>query len=568
MTTQSINLSSLKLVREELLSTIEASASKLEQFVADRENGDLLQGCIDGIKQISGTLSVVQLKGADLLAQEILALAQEITTGQNDEADQFISTLTSSFFILPRYLEYVLQTKRNMPVLLIPAINEMRQVRRAPLLKDSHFFEAQVKIDRGSAGQATAVMAEDLAALTRRLRHMYQVGLLSVLQGKQVKPSLSMMQRALERLEIISRGRPLGKLWWIGSIALGAMAQKAMELTKGRKLLLSTIDRELKQLQKQGPAHLDKEPTADLLKDFLYVVALSDSDDERIKALLAGSRVTPLGYTDAELRRERDALRGPSANTISSMVTVLKDELSAVKDMLERASQAGSWAPEENDELVGNLSKISEILSVVGLVSASNTLRTEIAKIAAWKQSGEAPANKELLEVADSLLYVESTVSGLGTLNLSDDQLARINSGSRTDIIAGNQIVEAEALVFQEAEAGLSMIKRALSSYSESGFDRGHIKNVSTTLATIRGGMGVIGLTRAAKVTAACQDFVTEALLNNDHPEMLPQMLETFADAVIGLEYYMDSAKADKDADDNVLKIAEESLEALGHPIQ
>jgi hypothetical protein len=567
VTTQSINLSSLKLVRDELLATIEASAAKLEQFVADRDNGDLLQGCIDGIKQISGTLSVVQLKGADLLAREILALAQEITTGQNEQADNYISTLTSSFFILPRYLEYVLQTKRNMPVLLIPAINDMRQVRKAPFLKDSHFFEADLAFKRGSAGQSTAVMAEDLSALARRLRHMYQVGLLSVLQGKQVKPSLGMMQRALERLDIISSGRPLGKLWWLGAIALGAIAQKSMELTKNRKLLLGAIDRELRQLQQQGANRLDHEPEALLLKDLLYVVALSGTDSDKATALLASCKVVPLGYTDAELRRERDALKGPSANTISSMAAVLKDELNAVKDVLERASQAGVWAPEENDELVATLGKITEILAVVGLVSASNTLRREIEKISAWKTAGEAPAPNELLEVADSLLYVESTVSGLGSQNLSDDQLARINSGSRDDIIAGNQLLEAEALVFQEAEAGLSMIKRALSSYSESGFDRGHIKNVSTTLATIRGGMGVIGLSRAAKVTAACQSFVSESLLSNDHPEMLQQMLETFADAVIGLEYYLDAAKADKHTDDNVLQIAEESLEALGYPV-
>ena len=106
-------------------------------------------------------------------------------------------------------------------------------------------------------------------------------------------------------------------------------------------------------------------------------------------------------------------------------------------------------------------------------------------------------------------------MSGVGSLNLSDDQLARINSGSRNDIIATSQIAEAEFLVFQEAEAGLSLIKRALSSYSESGFDRGHIKNVSTTLATIRGGMGVIGLKRAASVTAACQSFVVDSLQSN-----------------------------------------------------
>lgn len=567
MSSNNINLSSLKLVRDELLTTIEASAAKLEQFVADRDNGDLLQGCIDGIKQISGTLSVVQLKGADLLAQEILALAQEITTGVNSEADDYISTLTSSFFILPRYLEYVQQTKRNLPVLLVPAINEMRQVRNAPLLKDSHFFEATVSIRRGNPGQTTSVMGEDISALARRLRHMYQVGLLAVLQGKQIKPSLGMMQRSLERLDIISSGRPLGKLWWLGAAAIGAIAQKSMELSRSRKMLLSTLDRELKKLQQNSAKSLDIEPDQELMKDLLYVIAVSGSDDTKLTAILAQCEVQPLGYTDLELRREREALRGPSANTITSMVSVLKDELSSVKDVLERAAQAGSWADEENDELVSTLGKIAEILAVVGLVSASNTLKQEIDRISAWKDAEQAPSTEEFLAVADSLLYVESTVSGVGSLNLSDDQLARINSGSRNDIIATSQIAEAEFLVFQEAEAGLSLIKRALSSYSESGFDRGHIKNVSTTLATIRGGMGVIGLKRAASVTAACQSFVTDSLQSNDHPEMLQQMLETFADAVIGLEYYLDAAKSDKDTDDNVLQIAEESLAALGHPV-
>ena len=43
--------------------------------------------------------------------------------------------------------------------------------------------------------------------------------------------------------------------------------------------------------------------------------------------------------------------------------------------------------------------------------------------------------------------------------------------------------------------------------------------------------------------------------------------LETFADAVISLEYYLDAVKTDKKADDSVLEVAEESLEALGHAV-
>ena len=67
-TTETLNLASLKMVQDELVATIEQSAIRLEQFSQDRNNGELLQNCIDGIKQIRGILSLIQLRGVDLLA--------------------------------------------------------------------------------------------------------------------------------------------------------------------------------------------------------------------------------------------------------------------------------------------------------------------------------------------------------------------------------------------------------------------------------------------------------------------------------------------------------------------
>jgi len=43
--------------------------------------------------------------------------------------------------------------------------------------------------------------------------------------------------------------------------------------------------------------------------------------------------------------------------------------------------------------------------------------------------------------------------------------------------------------------------------------------------------------------------------------------LETFADAIISLEYYLDALKLNKNADTSVLQIGEESLQALGYPV-
>jgi hypothetical protein len=133
--------------------------------------------------------------------------------------------------------------------------------------------------------------------------------------------------------------------------------------------------------------------------------------------------------------------------------------------------------------------------------------------------------------------------------------------------MANNQIAEAEKLVIEEAESGLAMVKRALSAFAESNYDKAHIINIAGTLDTVRGGMFVLGLPRAAKVIAGCISFVEESLLQSEQQAAIQHMMDTFADAIISLEYYLDNLKIDKKADTEVLRIAEESLEALGYKV-
>lgn len=565
--TETFNGASLKMVHDELIATIEQSAIRLEQFSTDRSNGDLLQSCIDGIKQIRGILSLIQLKGVDLLAQELVEHINEITLGDDVGIDKKLELLTSAFFMLPRYLEFCAQTSRSMALLLIPYINELRQARRAPSLPESYYFAFEPrKVNRSASVQAVAIQ-EDTSIIVRRLRHMYQAGLLKVLQGRQIKPSFAIMCRALERLESICGATPVGNLWWIANATLSAINEENLRITKSRKMLFSSIDREIKRLQFEGRAVFNREPDAPLVKELLYLLALSKSTTAKSMAVVTACGVRPLSYSDTELAREMEFLKGPSINTINSMVAVLSDELHSTKNILESAAQNGAEILADAPELVETLKKIAEILAIVGLVSPSNSLKQEIEKIQHWKETGKAVSPEEYLGVADTLLYVESTIAGLGKTNMSDEKLAKINALTRDDAMANNQIAEAEKLVIDEAELGLAMVKRALSAFAESNYDKTHIINITPTLDSVRGSMFVLGLPRAAKVLAGCMKFINESLLEDEQQAAVQHMLETFADAIISVEYYLDSLKVDKSADTDILRIAEESLEALGYKV-
>jgi hypothetical protein len=565
-TTENLNLTSLKIVQDELVATIEQSAIRLEQFSQDPNNGELLQNCMDGIKQIRSILGLIQLKGVDLLAEELVVHISDITLGADAKNETKLELLTASFFILPRYLEYCNQTSRSMAVLLIPYINELRSARHAPLLPESHYFEhTHFKAKRQLP--KSAKLAEDLSTLVRRLRHMYQISLLNVLKRQQVKASLGMMTRSLQRLETTTAGSSLSNFWWLSRTCLAAMAEKNMKLAKSRLMLFGAIEREIKRLQFEGAAVFEREVDTKLQKELLYILALSRSSAKQSGEVLAAYSMPVLSFSEAELAREMEFLSGPSANTISSMVTVLTDELQLAKNILERAAQGGPELVTESPELLETLKKVADILAIVGLVMPSNALKQEVSKISNWKQKRTAVTAEQLSAVADAVLYVESTIAGLHNANLSDEKVAQINALSRDAAMSNNQIAEAEKIVIDEAEAGLALVKRGLTSFAESNYDNGHIRNISSTLDSVRGGMSVLGLPRAANVIAGSMHFVDDVLMATDQPPAIAHLLETFADAIISLEYYLDALKTNKNADTSVLEIAEESLQALGYKV-
>lgn len=562
-----VNLSSLNLVSDELVAAIEHTASKLEQYVVSPQAYDLMEECIAGIKQVRGTFRLIQLGGAEMLADEILAVAEEIDIENKPLLESTLGHLTNAFFILPRYLEYTQQTRRALPVLLIPYINELRQITKRPLISEAEFFSVNLDASYPAQTRVSALAIEDLDALLKRLRHMYQVGLLNLLQGKPARSALGIMQRALERLEIISGDKAKSALWGLGSAALEVLRVNNMEINKSRKMLLTALDRQIKSLQAQGLSGLDQAAPDSVLKQLLFILVLAHKPTSKASRILEAYAVASPGYNDQDLRNERETLRGPSFSTVSSVAAVIKDEVRDIKELLERVAEAGQVDKDEYQELISSLAKVADILSVVGLVAASNSLKESVSKVESWMQTGQHPDKTEMIDIADALLYVESTVSSLENLSLTSDKLAQINHLARKEVIASTQLAEAEMLVIQEAEAGLSLVKRGLNTFAESNFDDGHIKNICATLNGVRGGMIVLGLNKAAAVVKSCIEFVDQTLLTNKQPVALQQLLETFADAVIGLEYYLDALKNDKNADESILSIAEESLQALGHRV-
>ncbi len=563
-----VNFQSLNMVREELVATIEQSARHLENFVTEQDNGESLQACIDGVQQIVGILRLIQFKGACQLAEELLQTANDIVPGGSGrEFDRRLEAVSNVFFVMTRYLEYIQQTERKIPVLLIPWINSLRKLRGEAAYPESYFFHFNLGKIEVPPCDHIKIEPESFKSTVRRLRQMYQVGLLGYIQEKQVKNSIALMRRSCIRLQkIAAHTKPLSSLWWLTNIMLEAFISEGMEVVESRKLLLGRVDRIIKQLHEVGEVAFDAEPPKSLVKELVYLLVLSGKETDDIKKIKIAFGLQSFPYTDRVLSRERDALNGPSVHTVNSLAKVLQTELANTKKILENATQTTT---REIDDLPGftkTLNNVAEILAVAGLSGPSETLKKEIERVSGWAGS-EGPTPNELNEVANTLLYIESTLGTLDHASLANENTYGATATARKDIIASSELVCAQKIVVEECEAGLSLTKRALNAFSESNYDTGHIRNISKTLNTVRGGLIMLRKDQAASILKNCSAFVDEVLLDQNPPAAIKELLETFADVVIAIEYYLDSASGTLHMEESVLKLAVEGLEALGYPI-
>ncbi|VXD00226.1 conserved hypothetical protein [Pseudomonas sp. 8Z] len=551
---------SLNLVRDELFVTMEEAEQSLEQFIAERHNGSLLQQAVESLHQVRGTLNLVELAGAELLAQEVLDQATDIPAGASEERDVQLAALSNALHVLRRYLESVDAHRQEMPELLLPAINDLRQAGSQQPLPESFFFS--VRLDQ--ARPHTPSMPLDGAAKqaeAKRLRHMYQVGLLGFIREQNPQGSLKLMARAMERLSKLFVEEPSGRMCWIGSAAIESQADGQLLPRKSRKQLLSRLDRELKLIV----ANPHYEAPRSLLKELLYLVALADSRGANASAVREVFGLTPLPFTDHMLEEEYKRLSGPGQAVMRSLSAAIREELASVKDMLDLLER-GSQHEETFSTLHALLGKLGKTLSMVGLSSAGNALSSQLPQIAAWSESTPMQP-QQLHALADAVLYVEGMVASLESGERRDSRPLPAEPGNEAQSFAHHQLVEARIVVVDEAQAGLALAKRAITAYLESAGDKMHLANVPFSLQAVRGGLWFLEQRRAAALVGACADYIQTRMLDAGQMPS-EQMLETLADALSSLEYYLEAgAVLRPETQPSVLDLAEESIKALGMPV-
>lgn len=552
------------MVQSEIENGITQSATEFEAFLADQQKTEHLIAATSSIAQIGGTFRLLEYPGAALIADEMAQLLIVIADETRKTTNSMLDAVTQAYFVLPRYIEYITIQHKALPTLVIPYVNEMRVSRKEKLLPEYHFYHRDFSTSGQLPISENTLQLQLLRSNAKGLSRMFQTGLIGLIREPNNAIHFQYVGRAVKRVVKLMGNDSNVELLRLASTVLDCFSAGKLELTLNRKRNLSAIEKFLRMIANRGEAALQDLHSDEVKRELLFMLMLVNSDDSEVLAIRQAYSLPTMSTTDDDIVKRRNIMQGPNQDTLQTVTLVLKEELRNIKDILEISSQNGSIDDEERIVLKDVIVRVSDTLSILNLTGPKEILMDQIAKMENKEHVSESLNVDDFQHIADVVLYVESALSSLIRREVTIETINQADPMSQREIVANNHLAEAQQLVIEEARSAISTVKRGISSYVDSNFDSAHIANVPAILDSVRGGLQVLNYSRAAAVVKSCSAFVINHIKESNPQNQHHQLLETLADTLISLEYYLNELETNHRVNEKILDVAEESLSALG----
>ncbi|GAB2557548.1 Hpt domain-containing protein [Rhodanobacter koreensis] len=559
-----IDFTTLQWVKPELDDTLSNAREALESYVDNPGKRDFMRTCADHLHQVHGTLRMVELYGAAMVTAEMETLAIALLQEHVTHREEAYAALMRGLMQLPDYLERLSSGHRDVPVVLLPLLNDLRASREQEPLSESAMFHPN--LDAFLPEQAPAAMSEAYAEAHRGelvdLRLRFQQQLLGWFRGQNAAQQLVGMRKTL--LAITARchhvhGR---RLWWIAAGVLEGLEQGALKGQSGEiRQLIGKVDRNIRLLIEQGENSLRGGEADEVACKLLYIVAQAKQRSPQMELLRTTYALDSLLPGAGELEHARGSMSGHNRALLDSVSRALKDDLLRVKEALDLFLRQQDGDPAQLAAQGEVLERVGDTLGMLALAvprRVVNEQRRVLDEIANRLRTADEDT---LLDVAGALLYVEASL---------DDHIESLGSEDESTAgVAAHGLPRSEALgvvttLMQEAISNTSKMKDAIVAFVESGWEHDRLAGTPALMDEVAGAMRMLSATRTAELAEGVGRFVGYELLEDRRVPSGAQM-DHLADALAALEYYLEAAREHRGGLEHILDVAEHSLGLLGY---
>ncbi|WP_444995634.1 Hpt domain-containing protein [Aliikangiella sp. IMCC44359] len=556
----------LSWVRKEINNTLDQARQGLENFAEDTQDQTQIQFCINCLHQVQGTLQMLEFSGAARLALEMEKLAEKMATDSAFAVEAVFEVLMRALLQIPGYLERVEDGQKDIPVVLLPLINELRSAGALSPISERELFSADTNhvmppkaVEVVSEKDKTSAFQDN----ARKLRAHFQKGLTGLIRGANVKECLSRIHKVLLRLEALTEGESVARLWWVADGFIFSITEGGLYKKKEIHLLLSKVDKQIKRLSDQGASAMADVIPEKLLSELLYFVARSHSKNARVVALKKEFNLEAGLSDSSEIKQHQEKLTKPDSSAVTNVVGAINEELATVKDQLDLFVRAQAKDISQLQTLTDSLTRIADTLTLLELAIPRDVIRQQIKSIQKLLDTNQMPDDSVVMDIAGALLFVEANLKnvnlGLASQSSSEEQS---NDKSREQA-KESQVDEATRALIKVARKSMQSAKDRMINYIASGFEQDALSEVPNLLEEVLGGVKIIQFEQAAEILEIAKRFIEEKIISlNKHPK--EEHLDALADVITSVEYYLEASEDGSHRGvSSILKGAQKSTDAL-----
>ncbi len=563
-----VHFNSFKWVKEELRQLLVDIQRQLEFYINAPEDVEKLDDIIAALRQVRGTLSLVEIYGAALLSEEMEMVARALKADEIPNRDNAYETLLNASLRLPDYLDGLAVGNKDVPMVLLPLLNDLRACRNASLLSENVLFFPDVSVAAGSNElreelDGAKTTGEDVAELARKIRHQYQLGLLGWFKDKNVEKSFAKMHDVINRLRAASGSDKGRRLWWVSTAIVESLQHTAIDSSVALKSLMGKVDRQIKRLADLDEQEFSKTLPDDLTKNLLYYVANSGEATETIAKVKSAFNLEKYLPGQDDLADAERRLGGPNQELLDKVSEALQEEINQAKDALEVFTHSAEKDKTQLEKLVPLYSKIADTLGMLGLGRARQNIIHEKEELDHMLSGPGVPSEEALMSSAGVLLTIEGELEAYVTRRVDSNFFNETEEDESVDYdtkaAAENQRV-VNSLV-NESLKNIALVKDVFLTYIDHPENVEGIQSIPSILKELAGAMFVAPLDAVVPVIEKQHSYFATLIESAYKPRAQEQ--DAVADVVTNIECFLEAVAENRVDSELYVAAANDAVDRL-----
>jgi len=569
--------SKIKWIKDELDQVVLQARTALEDYTDGVGDSELMTSCGQYLHQVKGTLQILELHGAVMLAEEMESVANSIADGaiSQDYIGHASEALMQGMVRLPDYLEKLQHGALDHPAIILPLINDLRIVRGSDLLSEIELAAPEIEQKLTRREDVDEEGSSRLPRVVNKLRHRYHLCLLKWFYNTDPIVGIEGLRVILERLQDVSGTGQVRSLFQVARAALAAPLEDLENPNTSLKLLFGKVDRELKRIIKEGERPVAEAPTVSTMRDLLYHVAHVKEDDDLVKSVKKEFELDSLAISQQLVEQGRESLALPNSELMESLKEAISSELSEIKDVLDLFIRTKNSDSGQLQSLEQPMSKVADTLGMIGHADLCQRMKSQADKIKNIATAGAVTNESDLLEIAGDIVFVEASLENLASfvktqiientqiLDHNKNDAAEAGQITNEELLPGGEFDRLTDSVVREASVDMAKIKDAILAYIKDPKKSQVLEKVPQHFYAIAGAFEILKMFDVSGLLRATAGYVSSELITHKTiPDV--QRLNAFADAITSIEYFMETIADGRGVQNDILDVAREALVRLG----